>query len=90
MKNRQAPGSDIDFKPIRRSGVGRSLHTDQQYQYRNFYPISTITKSRTGTKNPHECLDNNAPAAREIFVRDFPAMQRPPWKGQLGCHVASV
>ena len=34
MKNRQAPGFDIDSDPSAASGVGRSLHTDQQCQYR--------------------------------------------------------
>jgi hypothetical protein len=51
MKNRQAPGSDIDSELSAASGVGRSLHTDQQYQY----PIPTLKPQRLGQapKNPH-------------------------------------
>jgi len=50
MKNRQAPGSDIDFRAIRRKRC-RPFATHRS-AIPIPYPISKISKGRTGTKKP--------------------------------------
>jgi hypothetical protein len=50
MKNRQAPGSDIDLRAIRRKRCRPFARHRSAIPIP--YPISKITKSQTGTKKP--------------------------------------